>query len=415
MSQPDSKPLLLFITRDAPSERGGNGVTVYNHDVLANLAAHGFDVHVLLLEPYLLRGRLPWVKAQASGSPFKALHPGYVKIGGRFWHLKGILCFLRNQLSRWFKFVNPMPPLAATTWGNELTPEEKTWVQAVRLQKKWDVVICNYCWLADSLTCFEPQTKKAVLTHDVWHQHLYRKSDNLHMQALNRYKEAAYLNLADIVIAITQRDGDVFKEMVKTKKIIVAPMSCSPRFNDKPPKPGRLFFVGSGYIANVDGVNWFLNEVAPVLESKKPGCFEFHVAGLVGDALVGNRNGIKVVKKGIVVDLDIEYAQAQIVLIPLLGGTGLKIKLVEAIGHGKAIITTRAGAQGVESLEGRSFVLAESAEEFARAILEISENDEKRFALELGARESAINIFSPDACYRQLVSELKQKDNLRDN
>jgi glycosyltransferase involved in cell wall biosynthesis len=413
LSQSDSKRALLFITRDFPSCHGGNGV--YVHDVLVNLAVNGFEVHILLLEPYLFTGRLPWVKTQFPDSPFRMVYPGYVKIGGRFWHLKGIFCSIRNRLSRWFKFINPTPPLAEPPWGTELTPEERVWVQPARFQKKWDVVICNYCWLADALTCFEPKIRKAVLTHDVWHQHLYRKSDNLHMQALNCEKETAYLNLADIIIAITQRDGDVFKEMVKTKKIIVAPMSCSPRFNNKPPEPGRLLFVGGSYVANVDGVNWFLNEVAPLLESKKPNCFELHVAGAAGDGLAGNGNGIKVVKKGFVADLDMEYAQAQIVLVPLLGGTGLKIKLVEAIGHGKAIITTRAGAQGVESLEGRAFVIAESAEEFARAVLEISENEEKRLALELGARESAMNVFSPDACYRQLVSELKPKENLRDN
>ena len=406
MSQPDSKKSLLFITQVEPCSGGGNNV--YSYDVLANLSAKGFDAYVLFLETYLLNGRLPWVNAQSPGSPFRVLYPGHVKIGGRFWHLKGVFCSIRNKLSLWCKLVKPMPPLAATTLGNDLTPAEMAWVQAVRYKKKWDVVICNYYWLADALTCFEPQTRKAVLTHDVWHQHLSRKSDNPHLMAVNREKEAARLNLADIVIAITERDGDVFREMVKTKKIVVAPMSCSPSFNDKPPVSGRLLFVGSDYEANVVGANWFINEVGPLLESKKPGCVEFHVVGGVCDKLAGNNNGIKVVRKGFVADLDLEYAPAQIVLVPLIEGSGLKIKLVEAIGHGKAIITTWVGAQGIEFLKGRAFVVAESAGEFARAILETYENDEKRHALELGAREAAINVFSPDACYRQLVSELKQ-------
>jgi glycosyltransferase involved in cell wall biosynthesis len=80
--------------------------------------------------------------------------------------------------------------------------------------------------------------------------------------------------------------------------------------------------------------------------------------------------------------------------------------LVEAIAHGKAIVTTSVGAQGVEFLTGQAFLVADSPEQFARAILEISTSDERRLALQRGAHDAAIDVFSPYNCYQPLVAEL---------
>jgi glycosyltransferase involved in cell wall biosynthesis len=395
---------LLFITR-IPPMRGGGGSGVYSCDVLSGLAAQGFDVYVLLLEPCLLLGQLPWVWEQEPGAPFRRLCPGYCKIGRRLWNLKGIVRSIRNKLSRWLKFLR-LPPAADAAWGNELTLEEEKWVRAARSQKNWAAVICNYCWLSRSLDLFGSKVRKAVLTHDVWHQHIARQSGNVHFHKLNRAAEQKYLDKADIVIAINERDAAIFQEMLPGKKVVRAPMSCSPHFSDQLPTSGRLLFIGSDYQPNIEGVTWFLKEVGPILDRSAPGGFTLNLVGAVG--LVENEypRSLSWVARGKVEELAPEYVDAEIIVIPLLAGTGLKIKLVEALAHGKAIVTTSVGAQGLENISGSGFLVADTAEEFAAAVLKISRDPQERKRLELAARKIALSVLSPSSCYSNLGQSL---------
>ncbi len=279
---------------------------------------------------------------------------------------------------------------------------EKLWIRAARDQAKWEVVICNYHWLSEAFQLFGPEVKKIVLTHDVWHQHVYRKSDDPLAEVNERAREQTNLNRADLIIAINSRDAGIFKAMLPKKKIVVAPMSCTAKFNDVAPASGQLLFVGSEYKPNVDGVSWFLNEVGPLLARDAPGRFKLDLVGGVGNVLNGCKPSVPWVARGYVKDITSEYNNAEIVIVPLLAGTGLKIKLIEAFAHGKAIVTTSVGAQGLEKFAGQTFAVANTPEEFAAQLIKISNDCAERLRLESASRRIALTDFSPIACYDEL-------------
>jgi glycosyltransferase involved in cell wall biosynthesis len=82
----------------------------------------------------------------------------------------------------------------------------------------------------------------------------------------------------------------------------------------------------------------------------------------------------------VVDDVAEAYAQADIAVVPNRFGTGLKIKTIEAMGRGMATVSTRVGAEGLET-HGGGLVIADTPDEFVHAIRELLGDDAKRAAV----------------------------------
>ena len=95
------------------------------------------------------------------------------------------------------------------------------------------------------------------------------------------------------------------------------------------------------------------------------------VAGTVCQALTAEP-GVELL--GVVDRLEDAYAQAGIVVNPVLAGTGLKTKTVEALGHAKPLVTTACGAEGIEEAAGTAFLMADEPEAMAAQILKLMES-----------------------------------------
>jgi succinoglycan biosynthesis protein ExoO len=123
--------------------------------------------------------------------------------------------------------------------------------------------------------------------------------------------------------------------------------------------------VGSRHEGNYQSVTGFLSAVFPELRQRFPD-LEFDIVGSIGSRLGDPPTGCNVV--GSVDDLEPYYGRAWVVVNPIIWGTGLKIKTVEALAFGKPLVTTPVGAEGLEEGSGTAFLVAESPAETARSI-----------------------------------------------
>ena len=105
-------------------------------------------------------------------------------------------------------------------------------------------------------------------------------------------------------------------------------------------------------------------------------------------------------------DLEPLYRQAGVVISPLIAGSGLKIKLIEALGRGKAIVATSVTVDGIAEQVGSSVVVADSASDFASAIVRLLSDDKLRLRTSSEALETAKRHFSAEACYADLLGYL---------
>jgi glycosyltransferase involved in cell wall biosynthesis len=82
---------------------------------------------------------------------------------------------------------------------------------------------------------------------------------------------------------------------------------------------------------------------------------------------------------------------------------------MEALAHGKAVVTSPVGSQGLEQFADEALVICQSSEDMANRILQIAGDEDVRRRLENGARKIAREEFSPDACYGPLLRALSGK------
>ena len=90
-------------------------------------------------------------------------------------------------------------------------------------------------------------------------------------------------------------------------------------------------------------------------------------------------------------------------MIPLPVGSGLKIKLVEALSYGKACVSTRAGAQGICDVENYGVIVADKEEDFAKSIVSIINNPNKRKMFEVMNKQYALTHLSTDVAYGHFI------------
>ena len=129
-----------------------------------------------------------------------------------------------------------------------------------------------------------------------------------------------------------------------------------------------IFHIGSmDWRANIDGVNWFLNKVFPLINQQKKEVI-LHLAGRNMQDYFNDLSG-----ENIMIDGEVENAKAfmkkyNLMIVPLWSGSGIRIKILEAMALGKTIISTTIGASGINYQNKKNILIADTAEQFANQI-----------------------------------------------
>jgi glycosyltransferase involved in cell wall biosynthesis len=136
-------------------------------------------------------------------------------------------------------------------------------------------------------------------------------------------------------------------------------------------------FIGGNHPFNVEALLFFLNEILPLIRQRRPD-FRFLVAGKASAPLaLAGAQWPGVAFHGYVPDARAFYAQIRVAVVPVLSGTGVSLKTVEALDFGRPVVATRVGVRGLEALEGHpGLLLAEGAADFAAKTIGILEGRE---------------------------------------
>ena len=152
------------------------------------------------------------------------------------------------------------------------------------------------------------------------------------------------------------------------------------------------------------GLTTFLIECWPTI---KRGCpaVTLHVVGKVGDMCKVEDQSVRY--SGWINDLDDVYREASIVINPTVAGTGLKIKSVQALAHGKPLVAWPHGVEGLEYEGTAPYEVCSSWPEFANTVLMLLKSDAEREALAMRGRSYAAEEFGPQRVYAALKSRLE--------
>ena len=210
-------------------------------------------------------------------------------------------------------------------------------------------------------------------------------------QRLRRY-EAHVCRRADRVLAVSDADAAALQSLVPGLTVAVIPngidtQTYRPPISNLQSPISNLVFTGTmDFRPNVDAVLWFVQRVLPRVRAELPGVHFVVVGQHPHRRLDPLRENPAVTLTGWVEDTRPYIARAAVYVAPLRMGGGTRLKLLEAMAMGKAVVATRLGAEGYPVTDGRELLLADTPADFAAAVVALLRAPERRAELGRVAR-----------------------------
>jgi len=215
------------------------------------------------------------------------------------------------------------------------------------------------------------------IEHLIW-ERTYKNIRNIVKRAylkiltkrLKRF-EITVLNKIDGIAAITQCDAELLAELGCNKPIVNIPvgfyLNSLPEKNSNYEFPS-LFHIGSmNWIPNIEGIKWFINKVWMKFNEQHPH-IKFYIAGRHMPDCFKNLEDINIVNLGEVDNAYLFMQSKAIMIVPLLSGSGMRVKIIEGMANGKTIITTSIGAEGINYENNKNILIADTPAQFIEAI-----------------------------------------------
>ena len=182
-------------------------------------------------------------------------------------------------------------------------------------------------------------------------------------------QEIARLNQYDGVLTLTETDKDVLAKSGVKPPIYVSPAAVNTREKEYDGWNGLIVFVGGYYHRpNQEGMDWFLREVTPCVDWSKYPQTQLKIVGLGWPtSYEGNFNGLTAHLAGYVDDLS-EHVSRTLMIVPLLTGSGMRMKILDASALSVPFVSTSVGAEGLNFSDGDTCMIADGAIDFAKAL-----------------------------------------------
>lgn len=365
------------------------------------LAARGCEITLLAMNttrhPFQMPSNIP-----ADLQHFKSIH----------------MVSVDNRISVWGAFLNifskdsyHITRFVSDSFRDKLTHLLK--------DNTFDLIQLETLYLAPYINTIKSNSKAPVVmrAHNIEHEIWDRISEQIkyipkkwylkYLSEKLRKFEIQMLNQYDLLVSITDRDLEIFRALGYKNGCISSPVGIKLEKEaihlGTAAHPNKVCFIGSlDWIPNLEGLEWFIETVWPNIKEKFPEC-EFHVAGRNAPDRIVRNHQPGVFYHGEVEDSGMFIEKYPIFIVPLNAGSGLRIKIIEAMSLGRVVITTSMGLEGIPAIDGRDLLIADTAEQFLKAIQLCFENPDKVIEIGQNARNFIESNFDRDRFAGKLV------------
>lgn len=153
------------------------------------------------------------------------------------------------------------------------------------------------------------------------------------------------------------------------------------------------------YPPNSDGARWLVAEVLPLLQARVPGV-SLRLVGPNGPDIAGLHAPPAIEVTGRVEHMEPELRRADVIVAPIRFGSGTRVKILEGFAHRIPVVSTTAGAEGLDVVPGRHLLVADDAEGFAVACQRLLTDDDLRAEVTAAAHELFVDRYEWTAIHR---------------
>lgn len=281
--------------------------------------------------------------------------------------------------------------------------------------RRYRLAVIEHSWCAPYGEALAPHAERLVLDLHNVESELYRRlahSERFPLRlAFARFHacclrlERQWLPRFSLLLATSPEDAAHAALIAPDTPVAVFPNAIP--LAPQPRRPEEEVIVFSGnleYQPNIAAVRFFRRQIWPLVRARWPGLI-WRVVGKNPHAVARYlRDDPRIELAGPVEDAAEALAAARVVVVPLLAASGTRFKILEAWAAGRAVVSTRVGAEGLGARDGEHLVLADEPRAFAAAVSELLASPERRGALGQAGRALCEERFSWEAAWVHLAA-----------
>jgi glycosyltransferase involved in cell wall biosynthesis len=218
--------------------------------------------------------------------------------------------------------------------------------------------------------------------------------------------EKGVLDKFDGIVPVTAKDAEFFKANsdvpVEDAPFSIDTEKLSAYYNPVPEH--ALFHIGSmNWMPNEEGIKWLVREVWPEVSKIHPELKLY----LAGREMPQWLTALKMKNLEVVGEVDDAYefiGSKAILVTPLFSGSGIRVKIIESMALGKAVISTSIGAEGINYTDGKDILIANDREAFIQAISKLYKD--KTYTAELG--KNALKLIKEQHDINKVITKLER-------
>ena len=310
-----------------------------------------------------------------------------------------------------------LPALRSFLWENTAyniqrfdVPDHHELIKKLLHKNKYDIIQLEGVYLAHYIPTIRRITDTPIVLrahnveYKIWEKYAQEESNWLkclyfkHLAKRGKIFERKSLPLTDGVIAFTQTDANAFRKLGYNGplEVVSSGYSIPEKAATENVIPNTIAFLGSlEWLPNKQGLDWFMNHILPIVVDTLPDVV-FHLAGKNPPPQIEKKESDHVIFHGYIPDAKEFLEDKAVVIVPLLSGSGIRMKILEGLSLGKCMVSTSLGADGTEAVSGQHLLIADNAHDFAQSIIQILKDDELRIKLSRSGRNHAIQHFGWD-------------------
>lgn len=230
-----------------------------------------------------------------------------------------------------------------------------------------------------------------------------------------KVRELAVIRAVDCTLICNLVEQDILRHEVPEAFcyylpwVIETPESMGPPFQSR---RDVMFLGGFNHSPNLDGVQWFVSEILPVLRRMLPGV-RLHIYGSAIPESLLRLSSEDVVIDGHVADLRTAFDRHRVSVVPLRYGAGFKGKLAASLAYGIPVVASPIGAEGTGVMDSHHLLVAAEPESFAAAVARLYTSEPLWNRIRSCGRQFTAELFSHDKArehFRVVMNGLRRPD-----
>ncbi|MDB6137979.1 MAG: hypothetical protein JWO94_1051 [Verrucomicrobiaceae bacterium] len=261
-------------------------------------------------------------------------------------------------------------------------------IRAMDASGEFDLLVCDFLTPGPWFDQQRGHTPRVIFQHNVEAQIWQRMAENEKRPLVRQYLRLQHARMEhwekklcqrfDGVITVSPEDSRISRERYQLGNVLGdVPAGVDTEYfagvRATPATEPVIGFLGSmDWLPNIEGIRWFVEQALPAVRKQVPGV----------KLLVIGRNPPEALKRlaladplieftGTVADVRPSVTRCQVMIVPLLAGGGTRIKLLEIMAAGRAVVSTTVGAEGLGLKHERHLLLADEAQSFTAAVIQL--------------------------------------------